>query len=244
LSTIREGAGPHSGDFDRISVQDVSRHFGRRRALSRVSLDVWAGEIFGLLGPNGAGKSTLLGILGTLVAPSSGRVIYGTRTAHEAGPALRREIGVLSHEPSLYPELTARENLEFFGRAYGLAHAPERASEALRHAGLESRADEPVGRFSRGMRQRIALERALIHDPRLILLDEPFAGLDDRSSGALVERLRDLAGGGRIVLMATHDLELVSGVLNRAAILDEGRLVSVEESGGSWTPVYRRSVKD
>jgi heme exporter protein A len=229
-------------DFERLIVDNVSRHYGRLRALWRVSLECGAGEILGLLGPNGAGKSTLLGILATLIAPSSGRVVYGARTAAEAGPALRQHIGVLGHESHLYPELTARENLEFFGRLYGLELAAGRAQQALATAGLGARADEPVARFSRGMRQRVALERALIHNPRLILLDEPFTGMDDASSSALVDRLKGLARNGALVVMATHDLDVAGALLDKAAIFKDGRLLSVEAGGTPWREVYRERI--
>lgn len=209
-------------DFPFVAVTDVSRAFGRRRALSRVSLRVEQGQILGILGPNGAGKSTLLGILATLLRPSSGDVRYGTLTAAH-GAALRARIGVLGHELFLYPELTARENLEFFAAAHGLEPAADAAREALVRAGLEERADDPVSAFSRGMRQRVALERALIHRPRLVLLDEPFTGLDDASAAALLSRLRALRDGGAMVVVATHDLDLADGLLDHALFLRDGR---------------------
>ena len=211
-------------DFDRIAVAGVSRHYGRRRALSRVSFDCAAGQIVGLLGPNGAGKSTLLSVLATLAAPSAGSVRYGAVTAGEGSAALRARIGFLSHDLQLYPELSARENLEFFGGLHGLDDPRRRAAEALARAGLDDRADDVVEGFSRGMRQRLALERALLHDPRLVLFDEPFTGLDEASCGKLVERLRALRAGRRIVVLATHDLDVVDGLLDAALLLRAGRL--------------------
>ena len=196
----RPGAGRVSLDFEEVAVRDVSRHYGRRRALARVSLTCRAGEVLGLLGPNGAGKSTLLAILATLLSPSAGDVSYGGRAAAEAGAGLRARLGFLSHDLHLYPELTARENLAFFARLYGLPAVRERVDAALARAGLEARADDVVAGFSRGMRQRLALERALLHDPRLLLLDEPFTGLDDASVGALVSRLKEMRAAGRIVV--------------------------------------------
>ncbi len=226
-------------DFTRLTLSDVSRNFGRRRALARVSFDCDAGEIVGLLGPNGAGKSTLLGILATLVAPSSGEVRYGEHTAREAGAELRRRIGLLAHDLHLYPELTAGENLEFFGRLYGVRDARARVAGWLERAGLGDRRDDPVSGFSRGMRQRLALERALLHDPRLVLLDEPFTGLDDGATFALVERLRGLKAKGCLVLLATHDLETVEGLVDRVAVLREGRLVEMAGGGGSLRERFR-----
>jgi heme exporter protein A len=217
-----------SADFLELSIRELSRNFGRRRALTRVSLECRSGEIVGLLGPNGAGKSTLLAILSTLAAPSSGEVLYGGRTAKQIGAAVRSRIGVLSHDLHLYSELTALENLVFFGRLYGVPHPETVAADALRRARLEDRGGDVVSGFSRGMRQRLALERALLHNPRLLLLDEPFTGLDDASTLALIERLRELRSSGCIVLVATHDLDVGEAVLDRAVILHDGRLIASE----------------
>lgn len=215
-------------DFLELSIRDLSRNFGRRRALSRVSLECRAGEIIGLLGPNGAGKSTLLSIVSTLAAASSGEVRYGDRTAKDIGAVLRSKIGVLSHDLHLYSELTARENLIFFGRLYGVIDAEAAASAALEHALLADRGADLVSGFSRGMRQRLALERALLHNPRLLLLDEPFTGLDDASTVSLIARLNTLRSAGCIVLLATHDLDTAEEVLDRAVVLRDGRLVGAE----------------
>jgi heme exporter protein A len=229
-------------DFEELLVRDVSRHFGRRRALTRVTLTCRAGEIVGLLGPNGAGKSTLLSIVATLLAPSAGEVRYGALTADRAGAGLRQRLGLLGHDLYLYPELTARENLEFFGRLYGLDDLARRVDRALDRAFLRDRAGDLVSGFSRGMRQRLALERALLHEPRLLLLDEPFTGLDDASGQALVARLNGLKAGGHIVLVATHDLDLAEGLLDRAAVLRDGRLLAVEEGASSLRERYRRAI--
>ena len=234
--------GPAPFDFDHLTISDVSRFYGRRRALSRVSMTLRTGEIVGLLGPNGAGKSTLLGVLATLIAPSAGSVRYGDRTAREAGAALRAQVGFLSHELQLYPELTARENLEFSAGLYSLADAPRRIAHALEQARLTDRADEPILGFSRGMRQRLALERVLLHAPRLVLLDEPFTGLDERSSRSLADRLHALRDERRLVLLATHDLDTVDGVVDRAVMLREGRVLQLADSGGSLRERYREGL--
>ena len=143
-------------DFDQVRLVDVSRHFGRRRAVSHVSLSARSGEIVGLLGPNGAGKSTLIGVLATLIAPTSGGVHYGDDSSRRADPALRKRIGLLAHEPHLYPELSARQNLTFFAELYGV-NARETVDRALDTAGLGDRGEDEVSGFSRGMRQRLAL---------------------------------------------------------------------------------------
>jgi heme exporter protein A len=201
-------------DFDELTVADVSRHFGRRKALSRISFHIRTGSILGLLGPNGAGKSTMIAVLATLLRPSSGSIRYGAHDSSAAGSALRARIGILGHDLFLYPELTARENLAFFAGLYSARNPGVLADAALARAGLAERAHDPVSSFSRGMRQRVALERSLIHGPRLVLLDEPFTGLDDASTAALVARLRGLRQEGAIVVLATHDLYLAEGLLD------------------------------
>lgn len=233
---------PDAFDFDRLVVREVSRHFGRRRALSRVSFECTAGRVVALLGPNGAGKSTLLSILATLASPTSGEVRYGTATAREAGGAIRGRIGVLGHDLYLYPELSARENLEFFGRLAGLRTPGPRVHAALVQAGLAERGDDLVAGFSRGMRQRLALERALLHGPRLVLLDEPFTGLDDGSTRALLERLDGLRREGAIVLVTTHDLDVVETLIDEALVLRDGRLWAVEAGGPSLRARYREAL--
>jgi ABC-type multidrug transport system ATPase subunit len=228
-------------DFDRVEVADVSRHFGRRRAVTRVTLTVGRGEILGLLGPNGAGKSTLIGMLATLVTPTSGRIMYGERPSLHAGPEIRRCIGLLAHELHLYPELSARQNLDFFARLYGLDSRAV-VPAALEAAALSDRADDEVSAYSRGMRQRLALERALLHRPRLVLFDEPFTGLDDQAVANLSDRLRRLAGEGTIVVLATHDLDLADGLVTRVAVIHNGRLVSDENAGAGLRARYRALV--
>ena len=228
-------------DFDAVRLTDVSRHFGRRRALSRVSLTLTAGDIVGLLGPNGAGKSTLIGILATLVAATAGEVRYGQHTAREGASRLRQRIGLLAHELHLYAELTARQNLAFFASLYGLDSGAI-VDAALDRAALSDRADDQVLGFSRGMRQRLGLERALLHNPRLVLLDEPFTGLDDRSVGMVSERLRQLARDGAIVLVATHDLDLADGLVTRVALMRDGRLLSDEPAAAGLRQRYRSLV--
>jgi heme ABC exporter ATP-binding subunit CcmA len=226
-------------DFTSLTLTGVSRHFGRRRVLSNVALRCDAGEIVGLLGPNGAGKSTLLSIVATLLEPSAGSVLYGDRSARAAGAALRGRIGLLGHDLYIYPELSAAENLLFFGRIYQVAEVERRVDEALARADLALRRDDPVGGFSRGMRQRLALERALLHEPRLVLLDEPFTGLDDAATGALRRRLEGLRATGAIVIVTTHDLETVEGLLDRAVMLHQGRLIDVPPGPGSLRDRYR-----
>ena len=227
-------------DFTSLTFTEVTRTFGRRRALNRVSFQCRAGELVALLGPNGAGKSTLLSITATLLEPTSGSVRYGEHSARTAGAALRGRIGLLGHDLYVYPELSPIENLQFFGRIYGVADLGRRIGAALERAELSHRRDDPVSGFSRGMRQRLALERALFHDPRLVLLDEPFTGLDDAATAALRRRLDGLKASGAIVLVTTHDLETIEAVIDRAVMLQNGRLATIEPGAGSLRERYRR----
>ena len=260
-------------DFEELAGENVSRHFGRRKALSRISFTARAGSILGLLGPNGAGKSTLLAILATLQQPTSGRVRYGRTpatkvasygkqsdnerasgathvAAHDPvgassssgidGSALRARIGMLGHDLYLYPELTARENLAFFSALYGPRDPGAAADGALAQAGLSDRGHDAVSSFSRGMRQRIALERALIHHPKLLLLDEPFTGLDEASVGALIRRLRELRGQGAIVVLATHDLDVAEGLFDEVVFIRDGRMMATQTGSATLRATYRR----
>lgn len=230
-------------DFSSLTFDNVYRNFGRRRALSGVSFSLEAGQLTALLGANGSGKTTLLAVAATLMQPSSGEVRYGSVTAPSGGPALRRCIGLLGHDLFLYPELTAAENLRFFAELYGLDQVERRVRDGLHAAVLEDRSGDPVSSFSRGMRQRLALERALLHDPRLVLLDEPFTGLDEPSSGALRARLARVRESGAIVIVTTHELEAIDSLVDRAFVLSRGRLEALASGAGSLRDRYRRQVQ-
>jgi ABC-type multidrug transport system ATPase subunit len=228
-------------DFSLLTFTDVSRTYGRRWALNRVSFQCASGEIVALLGPNGAGKSTLLAIAAALLPPNAGAVRYDGR---EADASVRRRVGVVGHDLYLYPELTPVENLTFFGRLYRIPNLTHAVDAALDRAGLVDRRHDSVVGFSRGMRQRLTLERALLHDPRLVLLDEPFTGLDDSATAALVRRLEALRAKGCLVLVATHDLEIVEGIIDRAIMLREGRLVPLPSTVGSLRDRVRRAMSE
>lgn len=229
-------------DFERVETENVSRQFGRRRALSKVTVKASAGDVLVLLGPNGAGKSTLLNILSSLMRPTSGTVKYGRVTAAEAGDAVRSNIGYLGHDLFLYSDLSARENLEFAARLYGLRDAGARIDRALEHARLTDRASDRVGEFSRGMRQRLAIERALLHEPRLLLLDEPFTGLDEASAGMLSVRLRRIAAAGTIVWTAVHDFDRAAEVATRTMVLDRGRMIEIAAGDKPLVVRYRAAL--
>jgi heme ABC exporter ATP-binding subunit CcmA len=226
-------------DFDSLTFANVTLDFERRRALNGVSVTFNAGEIVAVLGPNGAGKTTLLFVAATLLRPSSGEVRFGTWTPGSGGTALRGRIGLVGHDLYVYSELSAAENLRFFARLYHVGGVDGRVRAALSRAGLDGRADESIAAFSRGMRQRLAIERALIHEPRLVLLDEPFTGLDEASTVTLTSRLRSLRSQGCIVIVTTHDIETMDGLGDRAVLLQHGRMTPIEQGTGSLRERYR-----
>jgi heme exporter protein A len=226
-------------DFDSLTFSHVTLDFERRRALNAVNVTFNAGEIVAVLGPNGAGKTTLLFVAATLLGPSSGDVRFGRWTPAANAAALRGRIGLLGHDLYLYSELSAAANLRFFARLYHVGGVDARVSAALSRAGLEERAEESISAFSRGMRQRLAIERALIHEPRLVLLDEPFTGLDEGSTLTLSSRLRTLRDQGCIVVVTTHDIETIDGLVDRAVLLQGGRMAAIEPGTGSLRDRYR-----
>ena len=209
-----------------VVVESAEKWFGLNPALANVSLRVQRGEWVVLLGRNGAGKSTLLRIMARLVKPNRGRVrICGVDVARDPERG-RERIGLVAHQTFLYPGLTARENLRLHARLHGLEGAAERVAAALSDAGLDLSADRPVRGFSRGMQQRLAIARATLHGPELMLLDEPFTGLDLEAAELLSERLRQWAAAGRTIVMATHNLEQGLEGVNRWVLLDRGRIVT------------------
>ena len=220
-----------------IVVEKVSKRYGDHRALAAVDLTLTAGSVCALLGPNGAGKSTLLGVLSTLVRATAGTVGYleGERR-RKLDDRLRADIGLLAHSSLCYGELTAIENLEFFATLYGVADGPARARTLLDEVGLDARARaRAVRTYSRGMVQRLALARALLARPSLLLLDEPFTGLDRGGALALGARLGQAKADGAIVVCVTHDLEAIAGVTDHVAILVGGKLACDERDPAGYS---------
>ncbi len=208
-----------------IRVRGLTRRFGRVYALKGVDLDVAAGERVVIFGPNGAGKTTLLQIMATLSRPTSGKILLAGHDLARAADSARGHIGFVTHQPLLYDSLTARENLIFYGGLYSVLDAPARADYLLQMVGLYRRRHDPVRTFSRGMVQRLAIARALMHDPAILLLDEPDTGLDPQAAEELFPMLWESGGKRRTVVMATHHLDLGLAWSHRFAILYGGRIV-------------------
>jgi len=224
-----------------VEAQGLEKRFGPVRALRGLDLSIPAGASLAVVGPNGAGKTTLLRLLAGLARPSHGRLEVGPpepdRRRRRAG------IGYLGHATLLYPPLTARENLVFAARLQGVAEPDARAAELLAAHGLDGFADRCVGEFSRGMAQRVAIARALVHDPPLVLLDEPFTGLDPDAAQALATRLADLHAGGRTVILVTHDLARATVFAERVAVLRRGALAADVARGDAPPAEFEARVR-
>ncbi|RIH83921.1 Fluoroquinolones export ATP-binding protein [Calidithermus terrae] len=212
-----------------IQAHQLSRRFGETLALDGLGLEVAQGEVFGFLGHNGAGKTTTVRLLNGVLEPTSGQAVVLGLSPTRDGPALRRRTGVLTETPAVDERLSARENLEIYARLYGLspAQARARAAQLLEQFGLAGRADERVGGYSKGMKQRLALARVLLHDPELIFLDEPTSGLDPVAAREVHELIRGLQAAGRTVFLTTHNLAEAQLLCHRVAVLERGRLRAI-----------------
>jgi heme exporter protein A len=216
-----------------LRLDRVSKHYGRHRALIDVSLEFRPGRVAALLGPNGAGKSTLLGLLSTLSHPTSGEITFDGQPLHRSSP-LRAQIGYVGHEPGVYGDLPARENLRVFASLYGLREAGPRIEAMLARVGLaDVRREAPARTFSRGMLQRLALARALLHEPEILLLDEPFTGLDPQATRWLTTTIAELHRGGTTILMVTHDPARGLSLTDRWILLSRGRLTASGDSAAT-----------
>lgn len=207
-----------------IEVRKVTKAFGHQVALRGVDLHVAEGEFLTLFGPNGAGKTTLIRVIGSLARPNSGTVRLRGQDLGRAAVILRRDLGLISHNPLLYGDLTAEENLRFFARMYDLPQPSARIQAVLDQVGLLARRRDPVRGFSRGMVQRLTIARAILHDPAIMLLDEPYTGLDLQAADMLGAVLQDLVAANRTVVLTTHNLEQGLEMCHRAAILHRGRV--------------------
>ena len=227
-----------------IGAHALHKSFGNRKIIRGLSLEVYAGETVGLLGGNGAGKSTLLRILGGTTRPTSGEVtLFGTNLHGEQARQSRARVGFLGHESMLYRDLGPRENLEVFASLYGKPTAP--LEGLLRRVGLATVGNRPVRTLSRGMLQRLALARATLHEPDLLLLDEPFTGLDESGAALLRQILRDHAASHKTTLMISHALPEISALCDRVWILDRGTFIenlSTVPDPETLREIYQRAL--
>lgn len=208
-----------------IRAQGLTRYFGSRPAVEDLSLEVKAGEVLGLLGPNGAGKTTTVRMLSGLLAPSAGEAFVAGHSVTKEPEKVRPKIGLVSENPGFYKRLTVRQNLRFFAELYGISDTA-RIEETLTLVGLSPRADEPVATLSKGLRQRLALARALVHDPPVLLLDEPTSGLDPEAAKEVRDLLAELSLAHRAILLCTHNLSEAERLCHRIAVL-KTRLIAL-----------------
>ncbi len=227
-----------------IEVRGLRKRFGHRWALNGIDLAVERGTFLTLFGPNGAGKTTLIRVLSQLLRPTSGSVRIDGRDLADAGAEIRRNIGVISHHTMVYPSLTGRENLLFFAKMFRVADPIRRVSEVLEQVALTPRADSPVRTYSRGMAQRLAIARAILHAPRIVLLDEPYTGLDERAAARFTALLRGLSDGSRTFLLTTHNLDQGLELSDRIAIQVAGRIVYQAPTEGLDPASLRRRYLD
>jgi ABC-2 type transport system ATP-binding protein len=227
-----------AGRGNLLSITHLQKRFGDRVAVDDVSFEVRAGETLGLLGPNGAGKTTTLSIMSGLARPDKGSVSFQGQAVHQDANHLKRRVGLVPQELALYDELSAWANLELFGGLYGLAgeQLAHRAEEALTLVGLENRRGDRVKGFSGGMKRRLNIAGALLHDPELILLDEPTVGVDPQSRNAIFENLEELKRRGKTLLYTTHYMEEAERLCDRIVIIDHGRVIANDTVRG----LYRR----
>ncbi|MFQ6061403.1 MAG: ABC transporter ATP-binding protein, partial [Thermoplasmata archaeon] len=214
-----------------IEIKNLEKEFGRRKVIDGIDLRIDTGDSLSILGPNGAGKTTLIKLLSTLQRPSSGTVLMDGLDIKENGRDIRKSIGVLGHDSYLYDNLSAIENLEFYARMYGVPPSRERVGELLTRVGLQHRMHDMVGTYSRGMRQRLDIIRAVIHDPKTLLLDEPFTGLDLRGCNVLRKMIREFQSQRKTVVMVTHDVARGYEVGERIIVLIRGKIVSERRKG-------------
>ncbi len=214
-----------------IKINNITKSFGHFAALRGVSLNISPGEFWMIVGPNGAGKTTLLKILSTLSKPTGGEIEIGDSKPNQAGIEIRKQIGFIGHQSFLYGNLTAEENLKFYCNLYGLNNGKEIIQEKLSEVGLKDRHDDLVRNFSRGMQQRLTIARALLSDPKVVLLDEPFSGLDLQGIDLFSNLLTSLITPERIIIMTTHNLYLGWELATHFAILNNGKIVENNKRG-------------
>lgn len=229
-----------------IEVKNLNKLFGRRQVLKNISFNLKHGDFLTIFGPNGAGKTTLIKILATLVKPTSGEIMLNGQLFGDDTAALRKQIGLISHQPLLYPDLSAYENLEFYGSLYGVANLHERIVELLKKVELSSRRYDLVRTYSKGMQQRLAIARALIHKPRILFLDEPHTGLDPHAVEILDSLIAEIRADHTFI-MITHNLEKGLALSDSIMILKEGEIIYHQQkeklNNEEFKQMYFQAVK-
>lgn len=227
-----------------LEATGLAREFGPIRAVDGVGFGLGAGEMLTVFGPNGAGKTTLLRILSGALRPSAGEVFLRGVKLETGDPEWHRRIGVLSHQAFLYGHLTLEENLRFFGRLFGLHDLGTRIPERLELVGLAERSKSPARTLSRGMRQRLALARTLLHDPDFVLLDEPYTGLDAHAAAVLRQVLSSLKDGHRTIILVTHNISQGLELADKVAVQVRGRFVLFQDRGEIDADSFERSYRE
>lgn len=207
-----------------IKVTRLSKSFGNRKVLRELNFSAEPGEIISLIGQNGAGKTTLIRILSTLMRPDFGTIRFNGRDPLKSSSMARGEMGVVLHSPMVYGDLTGEENLAFFAKLYGLQKPEIRIDQVLALINLELRRKDLVRTYSRGMQQRLSIGRAILHDPHILLMDEPYTGLDQNSTARMDALLTQLANDGKVILLTSHDLERALAISTRIDILHGGQI--------------------
>lgn len=207
-----------------ININNVSKLYGRFHALENLDLTIAPNDFVAVLGRNGAGKTTFLKILATLLKPTTGNILINGHNIRKDAYNVLRQMGMVSHQSYIYNDLTAKENLAFYAAFYDLKDPDKRILNLLDKVGLAHRSDESVRRFSRGMQQRLSIARALLHNPMILLLDEPYSGLDQKASEFLDHILREYHQAGHCILIVSHDIERIAGIAKRAIVFDKGKV--------------------
>src|SRR6266566_708276 len=228
-----------------VEVAELTRAFGSRRAVAGVTFSLAPGDCLALFGPNGAGKTTLLRVLAGLLRPTSGSArISGVKLP--GGALARSRVGLISHHTMLYEALSPRENVSFAARLYGIRDARARVEESLRRMSMLERADAPVRALSRGMQQRVSIARAMVHQPQLVLADEPYSGLDESGARALTALLQELRSAGTAIIIVTHNLAEGLSLATHAAVMQRGKFVRYDAAdridSSSYAATYREAL--
>lgn len=226
---------------DAIVIRDLSKRFEAVQAVENLSVNIRTGEIFGLLGPNGAGKTTTIRMLSALIAPTSGTAWVTGYQIGKQDQAIRQRVGILTETPGMYDQLSAERNLAFFGEMYEVADIAGQVERYLRMLGLWDRRFEPVGTFSKGMRQKLAIARALLHEPKVLFLDEPTSGLDPEAARLVRQFISELREAGRTIVLCTHNLDEADRLCDRIAVF-KGTLLALDTPMALRRKLFGRTV--